>query len=95
MDEKPFKHSKSSRRRSYQKKKNKTSKIRQKRKIVQKVKTSPLNTTDLLSCLSDEPHFIGVYSADEISFISIKYFPVSFIVNLAPKSNKGSHWVSI
>ena len=95
MDKKPVKHSKSSGRRSYTKKKNKNSKIHQKTKIIKKVKTTPLSTKDLISCLSNEPHFIGVYSADEILSISIKGFPVSLIVNLEPKSNKGSHWVCI
>ena len=64
-------------------------------KAIKKIKIKALNTSDLEQCLSDSPHFLGVFSSDEILFLRLKSFPVSLVVNLEPKWSRGSHWLSI
>ena len=73
----------------------KTQSQNRKKKLIKKAKNEALNSIDLLSLSENLPHFLGVFSADEISNLGFKSFPLSFIVNLAPKSHCGFHWLAI
>ena len=66
-----------------------------KTKAIKKVQIKALNTSDLTKCLSNSPHFLGVFSSDQLLLLRFKTFPISFIINLEPKSSNGSHWLSI
>ena len=45
--------------------------------------------------LANNKHFAGCYAQDQIQFLSIQSFPVSFIVNFDERSQRGSHWVAL
>ena len=49
----------------------------------------------ILNFLKCAPNFIGCYSENELSDISINSFPSYFIVNIDRSYMQGSHWISI
>jgi hypothetical protein len=64
-------------------------------KAFEKVQKEPLDKNDLLKLIKNIPNFLGVYSSDELSYLSILKYPVSFIVNLDTSQLNGSHWLAI
>ena len=55
----------------------------------------PMSTTIISNILSEDPYtksnFIGVYPRDQLP--TIKFYPVSFVINTDPAFKKGEHWL--
>ena len=45
--------------------------------------------------LKNYPHFLGIFSSDQLKNISILNFPAFIIVNLATSDKLGSHWLAV
>ena len=43
----------------------------------------------------NKARFYGVYPCDKLPKNELKYLPCSFVVNLSPSSESGSHWVGL
>ena len=69
-------------------------KHREMQKAIQKTKTTPLNTLDLLKLLRNQPQFLGVFASDELKYLKIVDYPVYFIANLDSSQYNGSHWIA-
>ena len=68
------------------------------KRIYRQLKKTPkteLSCQQIISLLNCSPHFLGCYAEDQVTFISIRSFPVFFIVNIDSSKSDGSHWMSI
>ena len=65
--------------------------------IIKKIKTTKegLKTSDILSCLSKQPNFLGVFAQDVLENICVVNFPFCIVVNLDSLDSPGSHWLSL
>ena len=68
------------------------------KRIFQQLTKTPkteLSCQQIISLLNCSPHFLGCFAEDQVSFISIRSFPVFFIVNVESSNSPGSHWIAI
>ena len=68
------------------------------KRIYEKLKAPPqagLMSQQIVSFLNCSPNFLGCFSEDQVTFISIRSFPVFFMVNVDSSEFIGSHWIAI
>ena len=68
---------------------------RKMQKIVQKSKSAPLSSSDLLHLVRGQQNFLGIFASDELSNLRIVKDTVFFIANLDTAYQAGSHWLAI
>ena len=64
-------------------------------KQIKKTSKAGLSRQQIISLLNCSPHFLGCYAEDQVTFISIRSFPVFFIVNVDSSDSLGSHWIAV
>ena len=80
---------------SYQYKLEKNNCIKRIYKQLKKTTKTGLSCLQIISLLNCSPHFLGCYSEDQVTFISIRSFPVFFIINVDSSDSLGSHWIAV
>ena len=68
------------------------------KRIGEQLKKTPktaLSCRQIISLLYCSPHFLGCFAEDQVTFISIRSFPVFFIVNVDSSDSSGSHWIAV
>ena len=64
-------------------------------KQLKKTTKTELNCQQIISLLNCSPNFLGCFAEDQVTLISIRSFPVFFIVNVDSSNLPGSHWIAI
>ena len=80
---------------SHQHKLQKNNCIKRIYKQLTKTSKTELSCQQIISLLNCSSHFLGCFAEDQVSLISIRSFPVFFIVNVDSSGSPGSHWIAI
>ena len=64
-------------------------------KQLKKTTKAGLSCEQIISILYCSPNFLGCFAENQVTFISVRSFPVFFIVNVDSSGSVGSHWIAV